>query len=104
VFQYCVAEWIKLDAGRGEQNISASADTDNGYVANGQTLSFDNKAPANGGYVSWRGLGRSFEWWAYEYICCAPTCAQNYALGTGYRGDKTFLQKSLSPLYPLPNA
>ena len=27
---------------------TCAADTDNGYVANGQTLSFDNKAPAKG--------------------------------------------------------
>jgi len=52
VSQYCVVEWNKARCGsRRAEYIckhTCTADTDNGYVANGQTLSFDNKALAKG--------------------------------------------------------
>jgi len=52
VSQYCVAEWNKARyrSRRAEYfcKHTCAADTDNSYVTNGQTLSFDNKAPAKG--------------------------------------------------------
>jgi len=52
VSQYCVAEWNKARCGSKRAEYicehTFAADTDNGYVANGQTLSFDKKAAANG--------------------------------------------------------
>jgi len=50
--QYCVAELCTARCGSRQAvyfcKHTCAADTDNGYVANGETLLFDNKASAEG--------------------------------------------------------